>query len=50
MDGENNGKPQLKWMISGENPLFSGNIQVNTVAANGVDGKIFLQIPKLRKF
>ena len=23
MDGENNGKPYLKWMIWGENPLFS---------------------------
>ena len=22
MDGENNGKPLLKWMIWGENPLF----------------------------
>ena len=23
MDGENNGKPLLKWMINRENPLFS---------------------------
>ena len=23
MDGENNGKPLLRWMIWGENPLFS---------------------------
>jgi len=23
MDGENNEKPRLKWMIWGENPLFS---------------------------
>jgi len=29
MDGENNGKTLLKWMISGfPNPLFFGNIQV----------------------
>ena len=41
MDGEKNGKPLLKWMIWGENPIF-GNIHIALEALEYLNKTLFI--------